>query len=187
MSENDYGGFDILAARACYPESKRMAETLLMSYYLQFGIPFNVARIAHTYGPGMEIGNDGRIMNDLISNVVNSQDIILKSDGRAERAFCYLADTTTALFFILLNGASAQAYNVANEDEPIMIRDLAHKMVELFPEKGCSVVFDIPKTMSSAYSRDGRTVMEMTKIEHLGWQRQVRLDQGIKKTVESFE
>ena len=78
LTEQDYGGFDILSPRACYPESKRMAETLLESYSVQYEIPYTVARIAHSYGPGMEINNDGRIMSDLISNVVNHEDIMLK-------------------------------------------------------------------------------------------------------------
>lgn len=187
LTEEDYGGFDILAPRACYPESKRMAETLLESYYVQYDLPYTIARIAHSYGPGMELGNDGRIMNDLISNVVRNQDIILKSDGSAERAFCYLADATSALFTVLLNGKIANAYNVANEDEPVSIRELSEKLVKLFPEKNLSIKFDIPKTQSSAYSKDGRTVMEMTKIEKMGWRRLVKLEEGLKKTVESFK
>ncbi|WP_442773789.1 NAD-dependent epimerase/dehydratase family protein [Lactococcus hircilactis] len=187
LTEQDYGGLDILSQRACYPESKRMAETLLESYSVQYHIPYTVARIAHSYGPGMEINNDGRIMSDLISNVVNNEDIILKSTGSAERAFCYILDAITALFAILLNGESGQAYNVANEDEPIQIKNLAEKLVKLIPEKNLKVKFDIPKTQSSAYSTDGRTVMDMSKLETLGWERSVPLDLGLKKTVESFE
>ena len=187
LTEQDYGGFDILSPRACYPESKRMAETLLESYSVQYEIPYTVARIAHSYGPGMEINNDGRIMSDLISNVVNHEDIILKSEGTAERAFCYISDATTALLTVLLNGDSGQAYNVANEDEPIQIRDLAQKLVSLLPDEKLKVTFDIPTSQSTAYSTDGRIVMDMSKIEKLGWNRLVGLDLGLKKTIESFE
>ena len=76
---------------------------------------------------------------------------------------------------------------MANEDEPIQIRDLAQKLVTLLPERGLKVKFDIPKSQSTAYSTDGRTVMDMSKIEKLGWQRVVTLDSGLKKTIESFE
>lgn len=164
-----------------------MAETLLESYFVQYEIPYTVARIAHSYGPGMEINNDGRIMSDLISNVVNHEDIILKSEGTAERAFCYISDATTALLTVLLNGDSGQAYNVANEDEPIQIRDLAQKLVSLLPDEKLKVKFDIPTSQSTAYSTDGRTVMDMSKIEKMGWNRLVGLDLGLKKTIESFE
>ncbi|WP_159549556.1 NAD-dependent epimerase/dehydratase family protein [Streptococcus halichoeri] len=187
INEEAYGAFDILASRACYPESKRAAESLLRAYYDQFQVPFTIARLAHVYGPGMEIANDGRIMSDLINNIVQAEDIVLKSDGSAERAFCYLSDATTALFLILLNGDIAQAYNVANEDQPIMIRDLAQLLVTLFAEKHLQVVFDIPKTENAAYSKMGRTRLSTSKLEALGWQRHITLEDGLKQTVASFE
>lgn len=187
IDEEAYGAFDILESRACYPESKRMAETLLRSFSDQYQLPYTIARLAHVYGPGMEVANDGRIMSDLIHNVLLSEDIILKSDGSAERAFCYLSDATTALFLILLNGENGQAYNIANEDEPIMIRDLAKLLVETFPTKGLKVVFDIPQETSKAYSKMGRTRLSTKKLEAIGWQRQVSLKEGLIKTVEGFE
>ncbi|MCC9882241.1 nucleotide sugar dehydratase, partial [Streptococcus agalactiae] len=80
-----------------------------------------------------------------------------------------------------------QAYNVANEDQPIMIKDLAQKLVDLFSDKNISVVFDIPKTMSAGYSKMGRTRLTMAKLEALGWKREVSLESGILKTVQAFE
>lgn len=187
LDEESYGAFDILESRACYPESKRMAETLLRSYYDQHNVPFTVARIAHSYGPGMETANDGRIMSDLMHNVLNNENIILKSAGTAERAFCYLLDAISGLFLILLNGEISQAYNVANEDAPLMIKDLANLFVQLFPEKDIKVVFDIPAEMSAGYSKMGDSRLDTTKIEKLGWIRKIPLEVGLVKTINSFE
>lgn len=187
IDEEAYGAFDILESRACYPESKRMAETMLQAYYDQYQIPFTIARLAHSYGPGMELANDGRIMSDLLNNVVSEEDIVLKSDGSAERAFCYLSDAITGLFTILLNGKICQAYNVANEDEPIMIRDLATLLVDTFAERQLNLVFDIPKEMGKGYSKMGRTQLNTSKLEALGWTKTISLKEGVIKTVESFE
>ncbi|WP_316606567.1 NAD-dependent epimerase/dehydratase family protein [Streptococcus pluranimalium] len=187
IDEQAYGAFDILESRACYPESKRMAETMMQSYYDQFGIPFTIARLAHSYGPGMEIANDGRIMSDLLNNVIRKEDIVLKSDGSAERAFCYLADAVTGLFTVLLNGDNGQAYNIANEESPIMIRELAELLVSSFPERHLNLVFDIPKEMGKGYSKMGRTQLDTSKLEELGWKKDISLEVGIKKTIESFE
>ncbi|MGV3028764.1 NAD-dependent epimerase/dehydratase family protein [Streptococcus hyovaginalis] len=187
IDETSYGSFDILESRACYPESKRMAETMLQSYYDQFAIPYTIARLAHSYGPGMELANDGRIMSDLLYNVIQKDDIILKSDGRAERAFCYLSDAVTGLFTVLLNAQKCQAYNVANEDEPIMIRDLAQLLIDSFPNRQLKLIFDIPKVMGKGYSKMGRTKLNTKKLESFGWHKEVSLKEGIKKTVESFE
>ncbi|WP_173861954.1 NAD-dependent epimerase/dehydratase family protein [Floricoccus penangensis] len=187
IDENSYGGFDILSSRACYPESKRMAETILKSFNDQFGVPFTIARIAHSYGPGMQLKDDGRIMSDLLNNVVNSENIVLKSDGTAERAFCYIADAVSALFLIMLDGENTNAYNVANEDEPIEIRGLAKKLTEIFPDKNISVIFDIPKEMGAGYSKMGRTKLNTEKLELLGWKKNVSLEQGLVKTLKVIE
>lgn len=187
IDENSYGGFDILESRACYPESKRMAETLLKSFNDQYGVPFTVARIAHSYGPGMQLNGDGRIMSDLLANVVDSENIILKSDGTAERAFCYIADAVSALFLVMLDGKNSNAYNVANEDEPIQIRNLAKKLVELFPEKNISVRFDIPEKMEAGYSKMGRTKLNTKKIELMGWKRNISLEKGLIRTIKAVE
>ena len=76
ISEDDMGVLNCFESRACYPESKRLAETLLLNYGEQYGVKFKNLRIAHSYGPGMNIKSDGRIMSDLIENVVNKQNII---------------------------------------------------------------------------------------------------------------
>ena len=70
LDEQVFGTLDPMDGRSCYPESKRAAETLLKSYYLQYGVNFNAVRIAHSYGPTMQLENDGRVMADLMGDVV---------------------------------------------------------------------------------------------------------------------
>ncbi len=100
IKETDMGSLDCLELRSCYPESKRMAENIIVSSAYEFGLEYAICRIAHVYGPGMAISNDGRIMSDLIGNVVNHEDITLLSDGSALRAFCYITDATLGLLQI---------------------------------------------------------------------------------------
>ena len=97
ITEDIVGKLDQMDSRSCYPESKRMGENICKSYGLQYNIPFNNVRIAHSYGPGMTIARDGRIMSDLIYYVVNCQNITLNSDGTAKRAFCYITDCIIAI------------------------------------------------------------------------------------------
>lgn len=186
VRETDMGVFDPLEARSCYPESKRMAETILKSYMVQYGIPFTVLRIAHSYGPGMIIGNDGRVMADFITNAVNSTDIVMKSDGMAERAFCYVSDAVAAIFLAMLKGERGEAYNLANETEPMAIRDVARLISELFPERGIKVVFEISSD-TSGYCNYKRKGLDTTKLEALGWKPTVKLRDGLRSTVLSFD
>lgn len=186
ITEDLFGSLDPLEPRSCYPESKRMAETILNSYYCQYKVPFIAVRIAHSYGPGMMLNNDGRVMADFISDVVQGRDIVLKSAGTAKRAFCYITDAVAGILFALLKGQEGNAYNVANENEEVEIRTVAEMLTKCIPEKNLSVVFDIPETMSAGYSKMGRVKLDTDKLENLGWNCRVSLKQGLQRTLESF-
>jgi nucleoside-diphosphate-sugar epimerase len=187
LSENSFGYIDCLDDRSCYPESKRAAESLCRSYYLQYGVNFNTVRIAHTYGPGMKLGNDGRVMADLIKCVIEDQDITLKSTGESLRAFCYVTDSITGLFHILLYGKEAEAYNLANEAEEISIRSLAEMLIKVHPEKNLQLKFQMSEVQSAAYCNYQRVKLDTRKTESLAWMPVISLEEGIIRTIKSFE
>lgn len=184
--ENTMGVLEPTELRACYPESKRMSETILESYRVQYGVPYCTVRIAHSYGPGMAIDEDGRVMSDFISDVVNNRDIVLKSEGTAKRAFCYITDAVSAMFLVLLKGENGSVYNVANEKEEKEIREVASILVKLKEKSNLKVVFDIPEEQSVGYSKMGRVKLNTVKLEQLGWIADVSLVEGLERTVKSF-
>lgn len=185
IDERDMGVLDPLNPRDCYPESKRLAESLLMAYHSQYGVDFNTVRIAHTYGPGMQIEGDGRVMSDLINDAVNLRDIHLKSTGQAERAFCYISDAILGIYNVMFQGQSAQAYNLANENEPTRIIDLAHLLQELVGS-GKGVNVDIDKNSQAGYTNYKRSVLDTSRLSSLGWKPIIELKDGLNRTVRSF-
>jgi UDP-glucuronate decarboxylase len=186
VNETMYGYIDPLQVRSCYAEGKRAAETMCVSYHKQFGIPVRVVRPFHTYGPGMDL-DDGRVFADFVSNVVNNQDIRMRSDGMAIRPFCYLADATIAFFMVLLRGEKASAYNVANPSCMIDIQNLANTLVNLFPEKKLKLVRDfIPTHSTLMASKTHGFTPDISKIMRLGWQPKITIEDGFKKTILSY-
>ncbi|WP_104802484.1 NAD-dependent epimerase/dehydratase family protein [Blautia marasmi] len=186
IGESDFGILDTMEIRSCYPESKRLAETMFACYGYQYDLHCCVARIAHSYGPGMAIENDGRVMADFIGDIVNKRDIILKSTGEAKRAFCYISDTIAALILILLEGEDGAAYNVANETEERKICDVADMLIKMYPEQNSKLLYNIPKTQGIGYSKMGRVKLSTRKLEDLGWKPEISLENGLKRTVDSF-
>ena len=188
VQENVMGTIDPLDSRSCYPESKRMAETIFEAYHNQYGIPYNVLRIAHTYGPGMEIENDGRVMSDFIYYAVNGKDITLNSDGSAKRSFCYITDLIYGIVLILLKGGNKGAYNLSNEKEPYPIRETAQMLIDLFPEKNMKLSYiEATEEIKKGYTNYKLTQMDNSKVERLGWSPMVCLKEGMKRTVDYFE
>ena len=186
LAENSFGYIDCLDSRSCYPESKRAAETLCNSYYTQYGIEYYVVRIAHSYGPGMKLTNDGRIMADLLSCAVNSKNVVLKSTGEALRAFCYITDVITGLFYILFKGKVCSAYNLANETEEISILNLAKSIISICPVENMDIIYDISDENSKIYCDYTRVKLNIDKLYSLGWNPSVKLMDGLKRTIESL-
>lgn len=182
IKETDAGILDHTELRSCYPESKRMAENLIISYSYQYGVQYQIARLAHAYGPMMKIEGDGRVMADLLGRAVRGEDIVLKSDGLAKRAFCYVSDAVAGLLLLTVSNERNQIYNLANETEEITIRELADKLAEWF---GLEVVIKIQNN-TGGYAKFDRVRLDTSKIEKLGWVPLVGLEDGVKRTVEFF-
>lgn len=184
-AESDYGYVDPANVRSCYAESKRMGETICVSWFHQYGIPTKIVRPFHTYGPGMAL-DDGRVYADFVADIVLGRDIVMKSDGTATRAFCYLADAVQGFFTVMFKGENGQAYNVGNPQYEVSILDLATQLVNLFPEKGLKVIRQNAQTAGYIKTKVSRSSPNINKIKGLGWEPITSIEVGFRRTVESF-
>ena len=187
IGETDYGYIDTMNVRSCYAESKRMGETMCVSWAHQYGLHTSVVRPFHTYGPGMAL-DDGRVFADFVADVIGYRNIVIKSDGMAKRPFCYVADATIAFLTVLFLGTKAEAYNVGNPEAETSIRDLAMTLSSLFPERNLKIQFEIPvSTNSYLKSPISRSCPSIEKISGLHWSPQTSIKDGFRRTVLSFE
>jgi len=186
VSEDRYGYIDPMNVRSCYAESKRMGETICVSWHKQYQVPAKIVRPFHTYGPGMSL-DDGRVYADFVSNIIKGENIQMKSDGSAKRAFCYLADASIAFFMVLLEGRPAYAYNVGNPAEEHSILSLAKTLCNLYPEKGLQVQ-ELPESGGNNYLRSAvtRNSPDITRISELGWVPVTGIREGFERTIESY-
>jgi UDP-glucuronate decarboxylase len=186
VTEDDYGYVDPLDVRSCYAESKRVGETMCTAWSEQYGLHTTVVRPFHTYGPNIAL-DDGRVFADFVADVVARHDIVLKSDGLAQRPFCYISDATVGFLTVLLKGKTAEAYNVANPNAEISIRNLAHVVADLLPERAVKVRFDI-STDKKSYLKSpiSRQRPCIDKISQLGWTPKIGISEGFERTIQSF-
>lgn len=179
--DEGYSGYvEPTIPRSCYPASKRAAETLCASYSKQYGLETVIVRPCHTYGPGMT-DTDSRANAQFIRNVLNGEDIVLKSSGSQMRSYCYIVDCATAVLTVLLLGNSGEAYNSANPDSRITIAGLAQIIAE---NAGRKVVFANPDTEDVANRTPiVKQVLSSEKIEKLGWKGKYTVERGIAHTL----
>jgi UDP-glucuronate decarboxylase len=185
IQEHDYGYLDPTDVRSCYGESKRMGETMCVSWAHQFGVPIRIVRPFHTYGPGMRL-DDGRVFADFVRDILHGGPIVLHSDGSARRCFCYLADATEAFFTVLLKGQTGQAYNVANASAECSIAELADRLAAYYRSRNITVERRLRQDSVYVPSPIPVTRPDTAKLESLGWRATLGIESGFARTVESY-
>lgn len=183
ISEYDeaYSGYlDSMSSRSSYPSSKRTAETLCISYGRQYGLDTVIVRPCHTYGPSMTRG-DNRASAQFIYNVMNGEDVILKSSGTQMRSYCYVADCGSAILAVLANGTAGEAYNCANTDARVSIAEFAQTVANVAGRK----VVQIEATEADIADRTfiSRQVLNSSKLENLGWKGSFDVQSGVAHTI----
>lgn len=189
IMESDIGPMQMETARACYPEAKRLCETMLASYESQYGVPYVGVRMCHTFGPGILL-KDGRAFAEFMDDALSGRDIVLHSDGSASRTYTYVADAVGAMLIAATKGIyrgteESHFYNVANLDNLASIREIAELIASLNPNHKVKVTFD-EKAVKLKYLPFHLAIMNVDRIKALGWHPQVGLREAFRYTMESF-
>lgn len=184
--ESYNGNVSFTGPRACYDESKRLGETLCATYFRLHRTPVKVIRPFNVYGPGQRL-DDGRIIPDLVRSALAGGPLVLYSDGRATRSFCYVSDFTEAcLMLLMMPEADGEAFNVGNAEE-VSIAEAAHIMAEISGDPTIRV--ELRTSAESAYLVDNpqRRCPDLAKLHRLtGFAARVSLREGLGRTLESY-
>lgn len=185
--DGTYGQINHLVPRNGYAEGKKAAENMCASFKEEYGLNTKCVRLAHTYGPGMSI-YDGRVQADFLKNIVNNENIVLKSKGEAVRTYTYISDAISAMFKVLLHSKD-MVYNIADERCKTSIRELAETLVAMYKERNLKLVFDIPQdTKNTGTSSFKLGILSTDKIKNeLNWTAKYSIQDGFKRTIEYLE
>ena len=183
----DYRGYvSCTGPRACYDESKRLGETLCVTYHQLYDLPVKVVRPFNVYGPGQRL-DDARIIPDLMKSGVPRDPVVLYSDGRASRAFCYISDAVSAVFEVLLSDAAGEAFNVGNDAAEVSISQLADTFREVAGPPWLEI--DYRESRDANYLTDNpqRRCPDLTRLRsRFGWSPKVSLREGLTRTLHSY-
>ena len=130
-TKEDYrGNVSCTGPRACYDESKRLGETISVSFAQQKGLPIKIVRPFNVYGPFMRL-QDKRVIPDFVKFAYEEQAIKIYSDGSPTRAFCYTTDAIEGFTRALLIGEPGRPYNVGNDTQETSMLELAETVSEI--------------------------------------------------------
>ena len=178
--ESYWGNVNPIGIRACYDEGKRVAETLTMDYHRQNKVDIKIARIFNTYGPRMAV-NDGRAISNFVIQALRGEDLTVYGDGSQTRSFCYVSDLIQALLVLIGTEDLTGPVNLGNPEEHSIL-EVAEKIIKL--SKSASKIVHRPLPADDPVRR--RPDISLAK-KKLSWAPQVKLDEGLERTIAYFK
>lgn len=178
--EEELGQVDPSSPRSLYPQAKRLGESVFFEAARASDLPVRIARLFHTYGPGLDLKRDSRAFAALIAMIARGESIQLRGDGRARRAYCYLADTTAALLTLALCPKAPLVANVGNAEAILSVLELAQLLTRL---SGLSSDIECAEK-GEAQSLAGGIFPNTAKLESLGWQPRTCAEEGFRRTLQ---
>jgi UDP-glucuronate decarboxylase len=179
QQESYWGNVNTIGPRACYDEGKRVAETMMMAYKNQNDVDIRIARIFNTFGPRMH-PNDGRVVSNFIIQALQNKDLTIYGSGEQTRSFQYVSDLVNGLH-ALMNANYSYPVNLGNPDE-YTIGDFAEYISKMTGTKS-----EIRKLPASQDDPQQRRPDITTAKERLGWEPVIKVEDGLKKTIEYFQ
>lgn len=180
--ESYWGNVNPIGIRSCYDEGKRCAETLFMDYHNQNNVAIKIIRIFNTYGPNMNPA-DGRVVSNFIVQALKGENITIYGDGLQTRSFQYVDDLIEGTIRMMNSPIDFLGpVNIGNPIEFSML-DLAKEILSLTGSKSKLVYKPMPE--DDPKQRKPDIALAFEKLE--GWQPQIKLNEGLIKTISYFD
>lgn len=165
ITEDMQGYVNNTDPRSSYPLGKRAAEYLCAAYAKQFDVNAKVARLTQTFGAGVSV-DDNRVFAQFARSIIAETNIVMHTKGESAKPYCYTTDCVSAILYILLRGEKGEAYNVANQETYISIKDMANFLCTHFNPQLKVVVEEHPEM---GYAPVTKLNLSTEKLRSLGW------------------
>jgi len=169
-----------------YAIAKIAGIKLCQAYHREYGANFISAMPTNLYGPKDNFDLEtSHVLAALLrkaheAKTSGAHEIVVWGSGTPRREFLHVDDVASACFFLLQNYESPEIINIGTGTD-LTVRELAEMICDVVGFKG--------KLTWDASKPDGtpRKLLDITKIESLGWKPTIALREGIVQTYEWFQ
>jgi dTDP-glucose 4,6-dehydratase len=176
--ESYWGNVNTIGPRGCYDEAKRAAEAFAMAYHRAHQVDTRIIRIFNTHGPRMQV-SDGRAVPNFMAQAIKGEPITVYGDGSQTRSLCYVSDLVRGVIAVLERG-DEMPVNLGNPQE-VTVLQLAETIVRLADSKSTIVHRELPADDPKQRRPD---ITHAKRL--LGWEPEVALEDGLRRTLEYF-
>lgn len=179
LKEDFQGYVNPTEVRSSYNIGKRASECLCHSYALEYDVPVTMARFTQVFGAGISI-EENRVFAQFARSVIKGEDIVLHTKGDSAKPYCYTLDAVSAILYLLLRGVKGEAYNIANKDSYISIREMAQMVRNEF---NTDIRVIVSQNDNMGYAPETRLRLNTNKIETLGWHSRYELREMFERLI----
>ncbi|GGP14187.1 dTDP-glucose 4,6-dehydratase [Oceanobacillus neutriphilus] len=174
-----------------YSASKAGANFLVKSFGYTYGMNVIISSCSNNYGPRQ---HEEKLLPTIIRHALANEPIPIYGDGKNIRDWLFVEDHCRAIDMIYHQGKTMEIYNVGgnNEQENMKITNLiCHLLDEQRPDLlqtyRLEHFSDLITFVEDRKGHDKRYAIDASKIQReLGWQPEVDLEDGLRKTVEWY-
>jgi dTDP-glucose 4,6-dehydratase len=165
-----------------YAATKAGAELIAQSYYHSYKMPIIITRGNNVYGPNQY---PEKLIPKFIELLNNDKKVTIQGDGSNVRAFLHVRDTVNAFACILEKGKIGEIYNIGcDEGMEYSVLDIAKMLI-----KNIKNTDDYDNWIEYIEDRpfnDKRYYISNEKVKELGWEINIKFEDGIKNLLNSI-
>jgi GDP-L-fucose synthase len=176
-----------------YAIAKIAGIKLCENYYRQYGSNFFSVMPTNLYGPNDNFDlNTSHVLPAMLrkfhdAKEQNEKEIMIWGTGKPLREFMFVEDLAGAILFLFENVDAKDIYEKGithiniGTGRDLSISELANMIAEIVGYYG-KIIHDITKPDGTP-----RKLMDVTRLNQLGWRYKTELEEGIKKTYSWFK
>jgi dTDP-glucose 4,6-dehydratase len=163
-----------LAPSSPYSASKAGGDLLVQSYAHTHGLSASICRGSNNYGPYQY---PEKLIPLMVLNALHGERLPVYGDGLQVRNWIHVTDFARAIGCVMEQGRRGEAYNAGGPDECANV-EVVKRIISLTgaDEESIEHVTDRP-------GHDRRYSLSSQRVRGLGWEPQVRFEQGLQETV----
>jgi len=162
-----------------YAATKAAAELLIKSFSVTYDSDVVITRCTNNYGPRQF---PEKLIPKTIILAKQGKNIPIYGNGKNLRDWIFVDEHCDAVYEILMNGKSGQAYNISANNEISNVQ-IVNKILEIMGKSN-----DLIEFVEDRPGHDQRYSLDSSKIKNeLGWSTKINFEEGIRKTIEWYE
>ncbi|MFH0831785.1 MAG: NAD-dependent epimerase/dehydratase family protein [archaeon] len=172
----------LLKPKSAYGWSKAVGEEYCKAFKKNEGLDYSVVRFCNVYGPNQALKF---VLPLFINNALSNKSLEIYGSGEQIRSFCYVDDAARGTELVMMSPkTNSDVFNIGNPNEPISMKDLAKKVLDLAGIKGNHVFVPLENYRSPAREIQKRIPDISKSHKTVGFKPEINLDEGLKRVIE---